>query len=186
MSISSRKVICVSLAHIIFGTLMTVCGVLQVILQLKFLWLDSFYTGIWVGIWMSFTGILGVIASFRIKFFVALFMFFSITSSLLGLASVSYYANTGAASWDVYWSSRYYLIISSATCLFAIVQVITGVVAGIYSCLAFGDDTQSEQASVVSSNKVVPINNAGPVSDDDRMSAQDNQVAMVQMQDAQE
>ena len=72
-------------------------------------------------------------------------MFFSITSSLLGLASVSYYANTGAASWDVYWSSRYYLIISSATCLFAIVQVITGVVAGIYSCLAFGDDTQSEQ-----------------------------------------
>ena len=72
-------------------------------------------------------------------------MFFSITSSLLGLASVSYYANTGAASWDVYWSSRYYLIISSATCLFAIVQIITGVVAGIYSCLAFGDDTQSEQ-----------------------------------------
>ena len=72
-------------------------------------------------------------------------MFFSVTSSLLGLASVSYYANTGAASWDVYWSSRYYLIISSATCLFAIVQVITGVVAGIYSCLAFGDDTQSEQ-----------------------------------------
>ena len=42
------------------------------------------------------------------------------------------------------------------------------------------------QASVVSSNKVVPINNAGPVSDDDRMSAQDNQVAMVQVQDAQE
>ena len=72
-------------------------------------------------------------------------MFFSVTSSLLGLASVSYYANTGAASWDVYWSSRYYLITSSATCLFAIVQVITGVVAGIYSCLAFGDDTQSEQ-----------------------------------------
>ena len=53
MPISSRKVICVSLAHIIFGTLMTVCGVLQVILQLKFLWLDSFYTGIWVGIWVS-------------------------------------------------------------------------------------------------------------------------------------
>ena len=88
-------------------------------------------------------------------------MFFSITSSLLGLASVSYYANTGAASWDVYWSSRYYLIISSATCLFAIVQVITGVVAGIYSCLACGGDTQSEQvgpeggdvmASMASSN----------------------------------
>ena len=39
---------------------------------------------------------------------------------------------------------------------------------------------------MVSSNKVVPINNAGPVSDDDRMSAQDNQVAMVQVQDAQE
>ena len=53
MPISSRKVICVSLAHIIFGTLMTVGGVLQVILQLKFLWLDSFYTGIWVGIWVS-------------------------------------------------------------------------------------------------------------------------------------
>lgn len=53
MPISSGKVICVSLAHIIFGTLMTVCGVLQVILQLKFLWLDSFYTGIWVGIWVS-------------------------------------------------------------------------------------------------------------------------------------
>lgn len=72
-------------------------------------------------------------------------MFFSITSSLLGLASVSYYANTGAASWDVYWSSLYYLIISSITCLFAIVQVIIGVVAGIYSCLACGGDTQSEQ-----------------------------------------
>ena len=42
------------------------------------------------------------------------------------------------------------------------------------------------QASVVSSNKVVPINNAGPVSDDDRMSAQDNQLQMVQVQDAQE
>ena len=53
MPISSGKVICVSLAQIIFGTLMTVCGVLQVILQLKFLWLDSFYTGIWVGIWVS-------------------------------------------------------------------------------------------------------------------------------------
>ena len=72
-------------------------------------------------------------------------MFFSTTSSLLGLASVSYYANTGAASWDIYWSSRYYLIISSATCVFAIVQVIIGVVAGIYSCLACGGDTQSEQ-----------------------------------------
>ena len=82
---------------------------------------------------------------YLIYFQVALFTFFSITSSLLGLASVSYYANTGAASWDVYWSSLYYLIISSATCLFAIVQVIIGVVAGIYSCLACGGDTQSEQ-----------------------------------------
>lgn len=98
---------------------------------------------------------------YLIYFQVALFTFFSITSSLLGLASVSYYANTGAASWDVYWSSRYYLIISSATCLFAIVQVIIGVVAGIYSCLACGGDTQSEQvgpeggdvmASIASSN----------------------------------
>ena len=82
---------------------------------------------------------------YLIYFQVALFTFFSIISSLLGLASVSYYANTGAASWDVYWSSLYYLIISSATCLFAIVQVIIGVVAGIYSCLTCGGDTQSEQ-----------------------------------------
>jgi len=37
------------------------------------------------------------------------------------------------------------------------------------------------QASVVSSNKVVPINNAGAVSDDDRTSAQDNQLPMVQV-----
>lgn len=42
------------------------------------------------------------------------------------------------------------------------------------------------QASVVSSNKVVPINNAGSVIDEDRMSAQDNQLPMVQVLDAQE
>lgn len=37
------------------------------------------------------------------------------------------------------------------------------------------------QASVVSSNKVVPVNNAVPVSDDERMSAQDDQLPMVQV-----
>lgn len=53
MHVEKRQITCVSIAHIIGGTLMTVCGALQGILQLKYLLLDSLYGGIWVGIWVS-------------------------------------------------------------------------------------------------------------------------------------
>ena len=55
MEVGRGKIAAVSSAHIILGILMAVCGGLQIKLQLKFLWLDSLYAGIWVGIWVSHT-----------------------------------------------------------------------------------------------------------------------------------
>lgn len=55
MKVGRGKIAAVSSAHIILGILMAVCGGLQIKLQLKFLWLDSLYAGIWVGIWVSHT-----------------------------------------------------------------------------------------------------------------------------------
>ena len=55
MPVGTGKAICVSLAHIMLGAFMFVCGAVQVILQMKYLWLDSFYAGIWVGIWVRYS-----------------------------------------------------------------------------------------------------------------------------------
>ena len=42
-----------SIAYIILGAFMTVCGAIQSMLQLKYLLLDSLYGGVWVGLWVS-------------------------------------------------------------------------------------------------------------------------------------
>ena len=55
MNIGRGKVAGVSVAHILLGIIMAICGGLQVKLQLKYLWLDSLHAGIWVGIWVSHT-----------------------------------------------------------------------------------------------------------------------------------
>ena len=47
------KVICVSVAYIILGASMAFCGAFQIILHLRYLWLDSVYAGVWVGMWVS-------------------------------------------------------------------------------------------------------------------------------------
>ena len=65
MPVGTGKVICVSLAHIMLGAFMFVCGAVQVILQMKYLWLDSFYAGIWVGIWVRYCESSRIAASTR-------------------------------------------------------------------------------------------------------------------------
>lgn len=52
-NVGRGKINCVSVAYIILGAFMAVCGALQSILQLKYLLLDSLYGGIWVGLWVS-------------------------------------------------------------------------------------------------------------------------------------
>ena len=42
-----------SIAYIILGAFMAVCGAIQSMLQLKYLLLDSLYGGVWVGLWVS-------------------------------------------------------------------------------------------------------------------------------------
>lgn len=57
------KINCVSLAHIILGAFMAVCGAIQIMLQLRYLWLDSIYAGIWVGLWVSIYSVLYLAAA---------------------------------------------------------------------------------------------------------------------------
>ncbi|CAH3154997.1 unnamed protein product [Porites lobata] len=90
-------IICVSVAYIILGASMAFCGAFQIILHLRYLWLDSVYAGVWVGMWMIVTGIMGIISSFNkcATYFIFVFMIFSFISTLLGLEIVSYYTYTG-------------------------------------------------------------------------------------------
>ena len=55
MNIGRGKVTCVSIAHMFFGAIMLICGILQIEHPLKYLWLDSLYAGIWAGMWVSHT-----------------------------------------------------------------------------------------------------------------------------------
>lgn len=166
------------------GAFMMVCGAVQVILQMKYLWLDSLYAGIWVGIWMIFTGIMGIIAnSENILYFylqrrigvasspkvqkalaIATLLFCAI-STLLSLAIIGCYAYTAAVFWKVYLSHRHYLVIACFTCLFAIAETIIGACATIYIY-------EPEQA-----NSVAPLDETGQVRDD--VQAQDIQAPKV-------
>ena len=53
MVVGRGKIICVSVAYIILGASMAFCGAFQIILHLRYLWLDSVYAGVWVGMWVS-------------------------------------------------------------------------------------------------------------------------------------
>lgn len=57
------KINCVSVAHIILGAFMAVCGAPQTMLQLRYLWLDSIYAGIWIGLWVSIYSVLYLAAA---------------------------------------------------------------------------------------------------------------------------
>ena len=52
-NVGRGKINCVSIAHIILGAFMAVCGAIQSMLQLKYLLLDSLYGGVWVGLLVS-------------------------------------------------------------------------------------------------------------------------------------
>ncbi|XP_073250867.1 uncharacterized protein [Porites lutea] len=90
---------------------------------------------------MILTGVVGIIASFnrapagQMRASVLAFIAFSIISTTLCLETVGYYIYTFAASWDVYRSSRSYLIIAFVTYILAIVEVILGVFAAIFGFL---------------------------------------------------
>lgn len=212
MPVGTGKAICVSLAHIMLGAFMFVCGAVQVILQMKYPWLDSFHAGIWVGIWMIFTGIMGITASLRnnlffyfsrrisitstskvIKAFVIAFLLFSVISTLLGLASIGYYAYTCAVFWKVYSSHRNYLAIVCFTCLFAIAETIIGVCAARYSSLMVSSEyNEPEPALRPLANRIAPFDETGQVGDSeqppeegqvgDNVQAEDTQLPMAQME----
>ena len=57
-NVGRGKINCVSIAYIILGAFMAVCGALQSMLQLKYLLLDSLYGGTWVGLWVSIVYVL--------------------------------------------------------------------------------------------------------------------------------
>ncbi|CAH3186541.1 unnamed protein product [Porites evermanni] len=187
MPVVSSKIFCLSLAHIMLGAFMMLCGAVQVILQMKYLWLDSFYAGIWVGIWMIFTGIMGIIANSenRLYFsfvrrigvaptrklldaFAIATTFFCVISTLLGLAIIGCYVYTAAFFWKVNLSHLHYLVIVCFTCLFAIAETIIGACATIYIY-------EPEQA-----NRIAPLDETGQVRDD--VQAQDIQTPMVQQE----
>lgn len=42
---------------------MALCGGLQVMLQLRYLWLDSIYAVIWIGLWVSIYSVLYLAAA---------------------------------------------------------------------------------------------------------------------------
>nr|XP_058955075.1 uncharacterized protein LOC131782362 [Pocillopora verrucosa] len=138
------------IVHIVFGILLTIFGIAEfqvtsktnVFLRYFLSKGETYYFGVWIGIWMLVTGIVGVFASRKDhKICIGTFIFLSIVSSLFGVMIIVAYGTYLSLIWIVAILFPLPVAIAGAIAVLGLIEFIVGLWAAIHSCLTFVDGT---------------------------------------------